>query len=248
MNTTVATFTAGVLVLSDTFNVATGWQYNPPPEDMIGVSQANGGLVVRFGSTPADSITFTGTLVAEELGLARHGGRLPAAVPPATRGAASSSRRGGCRRSRSARPSRRSSRGPVTHLKAKTVGQATRDERRSPLTHRKSKVLGQATETELARSLVRARILGQATEVDTVTSVTVRRGRVIAVGQALEVDVATPSALRDRPQRRGRDRPGHYGHRHGSPDARRRAVADARQRRDRPTIRTTEVVRWPTSS
>jgi hypothetical protein len=68
MNTTVATFTAGVLVLSDTFNVATGWQYNPPPEDMIGVSQANGGLVVRFGSTPADSITFTGTLVAEELG------------------------------------------------------------------------------------------------------------------------------------------------------------------------------------
>lgn len=65
-NTTVATFTGGVLVLSDTFNVRTGWQYVPLPEDRIWVTQANGGLVVRLGGAPADSITFAGYMVVEE--------------------------------------------------------------------------------------------------------------------------------------------------------------------------------------
>jgi hypothetical protein len=68
MNTTVATFTAGVTLLEDSMNVRTGWQWWPPPEVWVSVSQANGGLVVRMNSTPADSITFTGTLYVLEEG------------------------------------------------------------------------------------------------------------------------------------------------------------------------------------
>ena len=67
LNTTVATFTAGVTVYSTAFNVQSGWFYNPAPEDRITVTAANGALVVRV-TTPADSITWAGTLVFEELG------------------------------------------------------------------------------------------------------------------------------------------------------------------------------------
>jgi hypothetical protein len=138
---------------------------------------------------------------------------------------------------------------PVTHLKAKTVGQATATNAAQPLTHRKSKVLGQATETELARSLVRARILGQATEVDTVTAVTVRRGRVIAVGQALEVDVATPFPVYEIVPN---GVTGTVRVTTATGTVRLTLVVEPSPMRltgvTAPTIRTTEVVRWPTSS
>jgi len=68
LDTTVATFTAGVNVHRDTFNVRNGWQYYPAPEDRIGFSQANGGLAVSMTGAPADSITFTVTAIIEELG------------------------------------------------------------------------------------------------------------------------------------------------------------------------------------
>lgn len=68
MNTTAATFTSGVTVHTDVFNVRAGWQYIPTPETRIGVSQANGGIVVRLAAAPADSITWAGTIVVEELG------------------------------------------------------------------------------------------------------------------------------------------------------------------------------------
>ena len=67
LNTTQATFTSGVVVHRDAFNVRTGWQYRPTPEERIGVSQANGGCSVSI-SAPADSTSFIGTLIFEELG------------------------------------------------------------------------------------------------------------------------------------------------------------------------------------
>jgi hypothetical protein len=67
LNTTVATFTAGVIFHHSAFNVRTGLLWVPTPELRPRVSQANGGLVVRCEATPADSITFVGTLYVEEL-------------------------------------------------------------------------------------------------------------------------------------------------------------------------------------
>jgi len=66
-NTTVATFTSGVILWHSAYNLRTGLIWPPFPEMWIGVSQANGGLVVRLESTPADSIDFVGTAVVEEL-------------------------------------------------------------------------------------------------------------------------------------------------------------------------------------
>lgn len=66
-NTTVATFTSGVIVWHSTFNARTGLLWVPPPEVWIGCTQANGGFVVRLESTPVDSIDFVGTAVLEEL-------------------------------------------------------------------------------------------------------------------------------------------------------------------------------------
>lgn len=67
LNTTQATFTSGVVVHRDAFNVRAGYAYRPTPEERIGVSQANGGLTVSI-SAPADSTSFIGTLIFEELG------------------------------------------------------------------------------------------------------------------------------------------------------------------------------------
>lgn len=64
-NETVATFTSGVTLWRDTFNVRTGYQMIFPPEDRPKCSQTNGGIVVRL-SAPADSITWVGTLVISE--------------------------------------------------------------------------------------------------------------------------------------------------------------------------------------
>ena len=67
-NTTLATFTSGVTLLEDSMNVRVGWQWWPPPEMWVSVSQGNGGLVVRMNSTPADSITFVASLYVLEEG------------------------------------------------------------------------------------------------------------------------------------------------------------------------------------
>lgn len=67
-NTTVATFTSGVVVHDDAFNVRTGLLYVPTPECRAYAHNGNGGIVVRVEGTPADSITFVGTVVIEELG------------------------------------------------------------------------------------------------------------------------------------------------------------------------------------
>lgn len=67
MNTTQATFTSGVVVHRDAFNVRAGWQYRPTPEERIDVSNVNGGLTVAV-EAPADSVTFIGTMIVEELG------------------------------------------------------------------------------------------------------------------------------------------------------------------------------------
>jgi hypothetical protein len=66
MNTTVATFTAGVVLCRDAFNVRAGWQWRPTPEERFVCSAANGGLVVRLGAAPADSISWTGMAIVEE--------------------------------------------------------------------------------------------------------------------------------------------------------------------------------------
>jgi hypothetical protein len=67
MNTTNATFTAGKVLHRDAFNVRTGFQYRPTPEERIHVSQANGGLTVRLGAAPADTVTWVGTMLVEEI-------------------------------------------------------------------------------------------------------------------------------------------------------------------------------------
>jgi hypothetical protein len=68
LNTTQATFTSGVSMFRDVWNVLQGYQYRPTPEERIGVAQTNGGLTIRLGAAPADSITIAGTLFVEELG------------------------------------------------------------------------------------------------------------------------------------------------------------------------------------
>jgi hypothetical protein len=68
MNTTAATFTGGVVVHRDAFNVRTGLVYIPTPETRISASQANGGFVVRLGAAPADSISWIGSALLEEQG------------------------------------------------------------------------------------------------------------------------------------------------------------------------------------
>jgi hypothetical protein len=68
MNTTPASFTGGVVLHRDSFNVRTGLVYIPTPETRPSCSQANGGMVVRLGAAPTDSISWTGTVHIEEQG------------------------------------------------------------------------------------------------------------------------------------------------------------------------------------
>lgn len=66
-NTTKAS--AGTIVThhSDTFNVRAGWNYRPTPEERVAF---RGGrrLTVELLTTPADSLTMSGTLIFEEIG------------------------------------------------------------------------------------------------------------------------------------------------------------------------------------
>ena len=66
-NTTVASAGTPVTLLSDCFNVRSGWIYVPTPECRI---QLGGGvrLCLRLGAAPADSLTMSGTCVFESIG------------------------------------------------------------------------------------------------------------------------------------------------------------------------------------
>lgn len=67
-NTTVATFTSGVICWHSAFNERIGLPlWTPPPELWIGCSQANGGIVVRIETTSADAYDICGTLTVQEL-------------------------------------------------------------------------------------------------------------------------------------------------------------------------------------
>ncbi len=67
-DTTKATFTAGVNLHRDAFNIRQGWQWIPTPEMRWGLSQANGGLSVAMVSAPADAVTWTMAAIIEEIG------------------------------------------------------------------------------------------------------------------------------------------------------------------------------------
>ncbi len=56
------------VIVADTVNVAAGWWWYPPEEEMI-IIKPGEALVVRL-SSPADSITWNGTLVFENIGRA----------------------------------------------------------------------------------------------------------------------------------------------------------------------------------
>jgi hypothetical protein len=53
---------------SDAFMVRSGFYYLPTPETRIVVTAASTRLVVQLNTTPADSVTISGTLIFEELG------------------------------------------------------------------------------------------------------------------------------------------------------------------------------------
>lgn len=68
-NTTKMVVGTGTLVLMEAgaFHVAAGLDYAPTPEERISVSPGDR-LTVELATTPADSITFNGTVVFEEIG------------------------------------------------------------------------------------------------------------------------------------------------------------------------------------
>ncbi len=68
LDTTKMTFTGGVNMWRDTFNIRNGWQYIPLPEDRIKVHNGNGGLSCALTAAPADSVTWTVCAVIEEIG------------------------------------------------------------------------------------------------------------------------------------------------------------------------------------
>lgn len=66
-NTTKATAGTIVTLHSDAFNVRAGWQYRPTPEERIVLRGARR-MTVELVNAPADSITFDGTLLFQEIG------------------------------------------------------------------------------------------------------------------------------------------------------------------------------------
>ena len=67
-NTTRATFTSGVSLHREAWNVRLEKPWIWTPETRIVVSQANGGLTIGTADTPADSITAMVTAYLEEIG------------------------------------------------------------------------------------------------------------------------------------------------------------------------------------
>lgn len=67
-NTTIASAGTGVTLFHDCFNVRAGLQVWFPPECYPEASQGDTTIVVRLLSTPADSLTMSGTLFVREQG------------------------------------------------------------------------------------------------------------------------------------------------------------------------------------
>jgi hypothetical protein len=67
-DTTIASSGTGVTLHADTFNVRAGEKLWIPEGCWAEATQADGSIVVRLLSTPADSITFDGTLYVRETG------------------------------------------------------------------------------------------------------------------------------------------------------------------------------------
>jgi hypothetical protein len=65
-NTTIATFTGGTTPYIDAFQVRVGAEIRLTPEEYIGCSQANGGMVVRLPNAPTDGIDVKGTIFVGE--------------------------------------------------------------------------------------------------------------------------------------------------------------------------------------
>ncbi len=63
-NTTLALNGTGAVLISDTFNVASGWWYRPTEDERILLDRSQR-LVVRI-TAPADAITMNSTIVFEE--------------------------------------------------------------------------------------------------------------------------------------------------------------------------------------
>lgn len=66
-NTTVASSGTPVTLHSEVFNVRSGMVQVWTPETRPIVTQAQSTLVVRLATTPADSVSFSGTLYVEEI-------------------------------------------------------------------------------------------------------------------------------------------------------------------------------------
>lgn len=66
-NTTKASAGTIVTLHSDAFNVRAGWAYRPTPEERIVIRGARR-LTVELLTTPADSLTMSGTLYFREIG------------------------------------------------------------------------------------------------------------------------------------------------------------------------------------
>lgn len=66
-NTTAASAGTAVTVWADTFNVRTGWQETWPAGCGPRSTETAGFLCVRLAGAPADSVTFTGTILVREV-------------------------------------------------------------------------------------------------------------------------------------------------------------------------------------
>ena len=67
VNETTELVTGVETIHSEAWNIAMPWVYLPPPE-LRPVIQVSNGVAVNLNTTPADSITMSGTLYFEELG------------------------------------------------------------------------------------------------------------------------------------------------------------------------------------
>ena len=66
-NTTQLTGGTNSLIISEAFNIRAGYDHFPPPEQRIIISPSTR-LLVELETAPIDSVTFSGTMVVEEIG------------------------------------------------------------------------------------------------------------------------------------------------------------------------------------
>lgn len=92
----------------------------------------------------------------------------------------------------------------VTRVKVRAVGQASEVDVARAVGRVKTRPVGQATESDISRSIARIKVgaVGRPTESDTAASINNGSGHFVAVGQAIEIDVArtvsaTPGTARE---------------------------------------------------